>query len=287
MLKKIPYTDALFIKNYSEYENAFQKIEQLNYLKLSYDDMKELIEIKYKIPILQNFYPILGKSEMELYRIRRVSEFKEDKNLISSFSAPPNTKSKIGRANIANKSVLYVTMLPQTAIQELNIQKGEEIYFSMWKFKKNTTIGGAVFLKNKDLMPASWNKIICNQENRFRQKLLCYNKEISDSCIFIRDKISEWFLKENDYSLSSFLAHYCLYDTDLSAYGYTIDCIIYPSVGDGFRTSNIAISTNSIRKIDLKYIIRGYLNEINDKGIILNVIEIGRPENFEINWKIN
>ncbi len=246
-MKKIPYTDANFIKSISYYQESFAEIEKENFESISYENMKKFIEKDKKIPLLTIFQPYANFSNRTFYRIRKLLDFKEDKNLVSSFGLPPEEYTKRGRANFPFHPVLYLSFLPQTPCKELDVSVGDEIFLTQWELKQDK-VGLVMYLGERNYMDNSWKDIIKKENEILSWKLKSYNTDISASISYVKNKLSTWFLADEKKILSSFLGHYSLYDTNLLQYGYDIDGIIYPSTRDGYKGLNLALS----KKVEIK-----------------------------------
>lgn len=284
-MKNMPYTTAEFIKDKEYYINAFEEVEKavMKIEAFDYELLKKIIEKDFQIPLIQNFFPRFNL-RTPIYRIRNSKDFQNDKSLIESFGAPPAESAKHLRANIENKPVFYGALLPQTAIIECKVEIGEEIFFSTWKLKEKENIGIRPFLKIDNTMPNIWNKIVDRLIMQLNSKLSTYNFNKTNSIKFIIEKLSNWFLIPDNYTLSSFLGHYFLYDTNLLSYGYSTDCILYPSIAHSLEGVNIACSPNCVSKMELTQIVKGRFNYMDDKGLSLSISDVGIPSENTIIW---
>jgi len=278
----IQYTKAEHIKDLCYYEEVFAEIENENFENSTYEAMRKKIEKDKQIPLLQMFRPHANFKSQTFYRIRKASEFKEDKSLSCSFGPPPKEFTKIGRANLSGYPVLYLAFLPQTACRELDISINEEVFLCEWKFIESN-LGGIFYIGESNYMDVSWEQTIQKENEIFNKKLRSYSRETSESLKYIKNKLSSWFLRDNR-SLSSFLGHYFLYDTNLSNYSYPVDFIIYPSVADSYKGANFALASKSINKIELTLVYRAIVNEITDQGVSLTRIEVGKNIGDKIKW---
>lgn len=68
------------MKKASFYELALSTLKSDITEKHSYKEIKAMFS-KLEVPLFQTFYPNLNSHFKSLYRIRRVKDFKEDRNL--------------------------------------------------------------------------------------------------------------------------------------------------------------------------------------------------------------
>ena len=283
----IPYSDGSSIKSIQYYSQAFDEIEKADFSNSNFEEMKYHIEKEMQIPLIQYLRPNIRLNNQPLYRIRKCSGFNENKTYSNAFGAPPILQTKKGRANLPYYPVLYLSFLPQTACAECNVSIGEEIFISSWQFL-DSDICGNFYLGNRTFMHPSWEDIITKNEKIMEKKFSCYNSNVKSAIHYINDRLMTWFLKDDkNYPHSSFLAHYSLYDTDLSKYNSSVDCILYPSVENVYKNANIAVGAKSLHKIHLKTVTHGRLSEISNEGIKLEPIEVGICKNDRVFWSNN
>lgn len=168
------------------------------------------------------------------------------------------------------------------AEEAIALRNRVRVHLTVWKFKTDN-IGTLIYMGEPHYMDVSWGNMIKQENKILNEKLKSYNKNISDSIWYIKNKLSSWFLTDKK-NLSSFLGHYSLYDTDLSRYGHNLDCIIYPSVADGYKAANLALSPKSQNKIEMKFIYKAVLNDVTEQGVHLTRIEVGEISGEKINW---
>jgi len=225
-----------------------------------------------------------------IYRVRKVTDIK-NKFLRSQYSYPPAEFAINYRANLKNHPVFYGADHPGTALVEYLRQRdneenyNQEYMISCWKLNPQIKYYFAIFipsyLKGKNLL-ASFNDIIPEKIAKFNLPNLSEDKIIGATLIY--DYFSELFVKDTNRSISSFIAHYYIYNIPLRP------ILIYPSLEALHVKNNIVLHPNlADENLDLSHIYKVKVEEIKqtnkDKSIKLSMLdEFAIIKNDKIIW---
>ena len=165
-----------------------------------------------------------------IIRARQIDESKEDISKLAAYGPPPAHLTPEGRANLSEQPAFYGTFDARTAMQELKVPKNSECIVSMWEFKA-APAAVTTFLRHTE----SKNDLY-SLDVRLRDSIPANLTGIYSSSSFKRAMLhrSSIFTQDN-YALSSRLAHHATYDNAFETCG-----IIYPSVIDPYR-NNVAL----------------------------------------------
>ncbi len=228
-----------------------------------------------------------------VFRSRIASEIKDKKNP-KEFSYPSDEdNTKIGRANWANRSVLYASDSPYTSLSETKEAKtGNEFYISQWglylgNFKSDKIPFRTFAIDNID-DKNPWNEILKTKNDFF--ELFCKTTTVEEAELksYLIAKLSSLFtnLGEKQYALSAFMADYSMYSPYNMRTDQLCPIIIYPSVTNNHRSCNFAIHPLFVDKwMRLDKVIKIKIEEKNSDGIKYSYSEIGIiDENGQVSW---
>lgn len=193
------------------------------------------------------------------YRLRKLDGYMNPK-LISEYAYPPNhLTNTYQRANIPGNPVLYCSNDASTTIFEVlknssEINPEDTFFLSEWMFKENFNIRITPYLFG-NLAPNSPYRLWTDSTYNQIEQLLKRDFSLEQISGFkkVLEYLSNLFVYENTYTVSSFIAHQHLY-ADLSL---RTDLFIYPSIQTNNYSINFAIHPNVvIEKMCLKRVIK-------------------------------
>lgn len=224
----------------------------------------------------------------KFYRVRK-EEKRFNNSLISEYSHPPAYISNyIQRANLPYHPVFYCSDNPATAIAEAvkNVDKinPKDIYYlSEWEFKPDIKFILSPFIfgnLNENSFYKFWS-----ESNLIKLKKTLEDEgasEAFDSFSEIFRFLSNLFVYENSYVVSSVLAHGHLY----ANHNLRSDLFVYPSVQLDRSSVNYAIHPNAVsEKLKLNKVFKMKFDEIDkNSGIKFQIINFGQNINSVIMW---
>lgn len=228
----------------------------------------------------------------KLYRLREYSE-SINMNLISEFSyLPAPLCQSFRRANYPYNPVFYCSPDLKTAILETvpeisNSSEGNLYLISEWEFRKNESINITPFFagnySNESYLNEVAEALKTNVKNTFSDLSESEAEVFYETIVFL----SNLFVKEETYPITSYLAHSHLYSL---VSPIRTDVFIYPSVKSDTKTINYAIHPNTVDQkmlLNIIYAIRITNLEYADKHIKLSFMleKIGTNSNGIIHWQ--
>lgn len=267
VINQIDVIDELFLKDTCDYGLKMKLEREIRFRPI------HLLQKESRIP----HFPI--------YRVRRSVSVNEDIGTISPFSIPADSIVTRGRANAHNRAVFYASNNIGTAILESRCSLHEDIYLSVWHFEHPFSYMD--YLSTDNLHNTLYSNMYNKRIDLLRKKFSCYTQEETEGLMKSIEKQSRWFLREEDYSISSYISNSHLYETNLDQYGYRIDGILYPSIATNKQSVNFAISRvyaeNSLRCSKLFHL---RIKEINaEKATIDSLIKVGVCEGKKVIWR--
>lgn len=225
----------------------------------------------------------------QFYRLRRLSKTFNEK-LISEYSYPPNHYVKTyQRANIPYHPVFYCSDNPSTAIMET--VRGEErlrtdivYYMSEWETKDDQDIRICPFIFDNVSEDNPYRRLTEINKIKLFETLKVHTDEEKNSMLQILSFLSNLFIYQDSYVVSSYLAHINLY----ANHNYRPDLFIYPSAQTERKTVNFAFHPNSvIEKLKLKRVYKMRLTHYNEntKAFTVSISWVGENNNGIISWK--
>jgi len=189
----------------------------------------------------------------------------------SQFNAPPAEFTALGRANLASHPVFYGADSPYTAVSEIKVDVGTQVYLSTWRSGTFRPRYSYSLAKES----GSTAKVISQ-----RARLLALvddwsvNNNTKRAVIATLDGLGRVFVDDKTYALSSLIAHHLLYDQQK-------DGIEYPDAtsGTGF---NYALGP---AMFDQLILYRSALVKVSANGEI-ECTEIGLPhQDGSLKWR--
>jgi hypothetical protein len=199
-----------------------------------------LIKEKYfELELSFLFRPIsVPNKDYEFWRVRSgIDSNNENIQTLKPFKAPDPKlfQVKMDRANRPNFPVFYCSEKPQTAILESKFETNtyHTIFLSKWKIKQNVKFSALPFslYHSENINGISTHKLLIDY---LKIGLRNYGVENHINHIKLYNTFVDAFLDENNYQLSSWLAHEVLYNSQ----GF--DCISYPSIQTNKWSTNFA-----------------------------------------------
>jgi hypothetical protein len=224
----------------------------------------------------------------KFYRLRKeIKGFNPD--LISDHSHPPaSVMNYHQRANIPNHPVLYCSDNPNTALTEVlkltgNVNKNEKFYLSEWEIVPDKEIKLSPYFFGNLNQNSFYNK--WSDSNFNKLKITLEKEGIGDSYNSMKHLLtflSNLFVAENSYVVSSYIAHSHLY----AEHTLRSDIFVYPSVQLDRKSVNYAIHPNfACENMRLKRIFQISLDSF-EKGenISITFHNLGINKNSMIFW---
>ena len=259
-----------------EYENLMHK-EIIKCIKIFPQGVLHLDGLNQ--PILK-FFRARPCNEIGLHELR------------AEYSYPPISYSAIKRANLQGYPVFYCAFHAITAIMEV-IQNREtfernrdKLYcISSWRIKDSRNLKLASFIGavDKEHFFYSFSQFQLNELKRqFSEST--ENEEQVEAISELYEFLSNTFLEDKEYGISSYLAHKYLY----ARHTHRADVLMYPSITTDKRTINFAINPNFVdERMYLKYVYLCRVDEVDfNSGVVKFSLEnIGVNKETIIHWK--
>jgi len=270
-----------------DYLRKIIQIEQSVKSDMKYEVVKQIIEEEICFNPIWLLKPF-NKLTKYVYRARNSTTFdNEEKEIefVSSFSIPPDSKTRRGRANIEKMAVKYCSLSSVSTLFETECKAGEVVYIGKWELpkRKNYLLGDFFFL-DTDCHPLfkSHHEIAISH---FKKQFHCESQENMNNIIKgICQKIS-WFLSEDDYSISSYFAHNYIYNFDLSSYKVEVDGIIFPSIAFDKRDINFAFSRNFSEEMICRKIYKMKIIVLNCEKYKVDLLKVGSISGKNVKWE--
>jgi hypothetical protein len=224
----------------------------------------------------------------QFYRLRRyTSSFNE--RLISEYSYPPNHVVKsVQRANLPYYPVFYCSDNPDTAIRETvknEVKEGEQpVYFmSEWSVRGGAKMNLCPFIFD-NVAESNPYRLLSDINKKKLAEIMPMHSEDEMARVFEVFKfLSNLFLYENTYVISSYLAHINLYaDHNLKP-----DVFIYPSVQTKRETVNFALHPNTVaEKLQLQRVFKLIIREYKpgQSRLTVSILSVGHNREGIIYW---
>ena len=175
-------------------------------------------------------------SDLKFFRVRKdLNILKDDISDPLTFSHPPTYLTKVGRANLPNKPVLYASMSPQVAISECDMITNKLGYLSKWSVVKGAS--------NLTISPQMKDNI--NKENPMHGYIANYQRHLEE-------RFKSYPYLEHLKHLGKFIADIycremypykiCSWISDKILYKRDVNAILYPSTKAGYMGMNIAFN---------------------------------------------
>lgn len=266
----------------------WDKYKVLTNPKTFYNRVESVLLEKLKIfPFAFEFHNS-NSFPFKFYRVRK-SEKKFNNSLISEYSHPPaSVINYIQRANLPYHPVFYCSDNPGTAIAEAiknteNVNPKDIYYLSEWEFLPDTKFILSPFFfgnLNKNSFYSFWSdsNLIKLKKTLEKQGEIKAYESFSEIFRFL----SNLFVYENSYVISSVLAHSHLY----ANHNLRADLFVYPSVQLDRTSVNYAIHPNTVsEKLKLNKVFEMKFDEIDkNTGIKFRLINFGQNINSNIIW---
>ncbi len=274
-------------KGIHSFEEAIQKTE----FNFEYENLKSVYLAN--LPFIPTTISLALKEGIYLYRVRAINEKEEDIKKLDTFSYPPIGSTKQNRANLAGNPVLYCSLSGMAALKEYRINgepisSGQELYLSVYKIKQDSSINYIQYLFPESIVKgALYEKINKRKLQQMKGLLKSYQPNKQKAVLKLTNYIAEKFLMKNDYSISSFLSHYYLYEIGQDCRP-GIDAIVYPSVARDANDFNIALHPNAVdNKLELIEVQKLTFTNFVDNGAYVSSEAVGIPVicNGTIGWK--
>ncbi|SFT89070.1 hypothetical protein SAMN04489724_2591 [Algoriphagus locisalis] len=276
--------------------NELLLIKNWDRFKINEDPEKYLKELdKFLLSKLGFFPRFINKFNFsdfpfKFYRLRKFDR-NMNTNLISEYSYPPVEYVKsIQRANLPNYPVFYCTNSPGTAIIE-TIKNGEGVNFekdvfflSEWQINSNAELNVTPFFFESIEKGSIFNFWQNENKRKLKKMLTNFSKDQIDSYLEVLVYLSNLFVFENTYPITSFIAHEHIYAKDK----FSSDMFVYPSFQSKMKTVNYAIHPNVvIEHMKLKSVYNIRVNSIDfEKELIsYSLIKTGDNLNGKLLWK--
>lgn len=255
---------------------------------MSYEVVKQIyLDLFDSLPPV-GILPSVSVPLTEIYRCRTIEEG-DDISQWNSFSYPHDTEDvKQGRANIKGHPVLYGSFTEDSAIREvINARtEKENVYVGTWAVNSGVTYNlCSLILPTQEDFNITLNEHYESIATRFKKMVRGYSIEKQEAIRLLYEKISSYFLLENDTTLSSFFSHFFLYD-GFNRSLLRADIILYPGLKSGKKTFNLAIHKDfADRNMSLCEVKYKMVQEFVSNGTYVSPLAFGQPkEDRTIDW---
>jgi len=219
-----------------------------------------------------------------LFRVRKnnINYKNENANSIKTFSLPPDSVVDRGRANILGKSVFYASNNIGTAIAE-TLNDRSNFFLSVWRLNDPFNLYEFVSTDraSSEVLKSRYYRKKAALKNSFRE----YSEDESEKLIESIAVQTSWFLRDSDYSLSSYLANNILHNFLVGSRFF--DAIMYPSIKTDKRSVNFAFK-RSFAEQNMRCERIFHINEAiisGDNYRINGLNRIGICNGDSISWK--
>lgn len=277
----------------------FYKILDLALEKLDYKTFttKDFINFRNYIKFAYNYIIILA-NKIEIYQLYRIVinehiiKLKQSITKQKFLTYPPNhivkKINRYNRANTPNTTIFYGSETIDGAINELkqHINIGDLITVSKWIPTRKAEFISYPISHSKQGYGINFNSTKALhgyiESTKKQNKLLT---EFMDRYFFI---LGKEFSKPNnhhfEYLISSTFSEDILDNPQNKNTNFDIECIVYPSVGNKFKTSNVAVRKDIFRhNFELSKVIEFEITETHfDNQQLVNVesINLVKYKNF-------
>lgn len=287
----IPYAKDESLPALKNIIEGLDVIETLNLEGLDYSEIKKIFVDNLGIhpPLF-----ILPAAEpfTDIYRASLIENGELDISDINSFSHPPKEFAERGRANLKGFPVFYSTIDINTALRERkkkngeSLAKGDIIYLSKWATKQNVQINYSQFVFDSTVEIGDFiREIYNNMVEKLKKMSTPYSVDKQDAFMTLSQRIGKYFIEKENYTISSFLGHYLLYDNNADT-PLRINAVLYPSIQAGLNSINLAIHPDYVKdNMELVNVQKVEFDCFENDGCILSFKEVGYPnENKIIEW---
>lgn len=231
------------------YNDLRIRLNNFNYSTINETNINDFIGY---IDYAYNFV-LLNSNRIELFETYRLV-FNEDfksKGNIKELSYPPietvREKKLFNRANSYNSNVFYSSESIDTTFKELRPEKSSIVTLGVWRPKGNNTFLSYPIMANpsvpflSEISKFSTNAY-CQIKNRFHPLM----GEFMDGYFnLLNQEYSKGIQNKIEYILS---ANFSEKIFELRENDWTYDCIVYPSVGNEYISSNLAFRPSVVDK---------------------------------------
>lgn len=209
-----------------------------------------------------------------LYRIVVNEQINGSKNSLtkkSFLTYPPlhivQKNKKYNRANTPNTTVFYGSESIDTALNEVRPNSGDVITIGFWEPTKKNIFNSYPITHSFDgygINYASTRAVLALLELRQNRYKKFYDSYMEPHLSILGYEFSKPIKHHYEYLISSMLAEEIL-NSPLNRNTYfDFECLIYPSVGNKFQTSNLAIKSEVFRNnFELSKVIELEVTSIN------------------------
>ena len=247
--------------NHMKTQDIVNRISTFKSLTPSITPIEELRKnFAAALPVFLVLHGDIMTSRKEFYRIRKHAEFILTK--YDDFWCPPQKDISVGRLNVQNQQILYLSLDPITPFHEANIEPGDYFTFMYYKYKTEAKIS-ALFLEG---LPDESELIL--RKNGINDKgFLNY----TILCDFLKGEMIKPVGKGTEYIyiVTNLIKEYL--DPSQTEQGY-----LYSSVKD-FARRNLAVKQNIAKSLlDCTGSIHGRFIEYRDNGTKVTMSIFGR-----------
>lgn len=263
------------IPTLEEVKKAIDELKKIDFKKIDdFENSEEFLlymdnTFNKIFPSFHNMAQIINpnKFPFKLFRVREFESIK-NKDLFCEYSYPPPYFVQDGRCNIRNKPIFYCSSDPITALLEVARNKldykSKKFCISTWTLINNDKDFVLDCFLQSQLHPLNAfqelaNNFLNNIEKAFEYKI---DENQKLGVIEFYRFLDSIFIEDNNYVISSYLAHRRLY----ANHNFRSDMIIYPSAQSDSKSVNFAIQPNFVdncMQVERFYILT--LDSYNDK----------------------
>lgn len=230
----------------------------------------------------------LGNSDsfpFKLYRVRKKTA-NMNQSLLSEYSHPPVSLCKsYQRANIPYHPVFYCSANPGSALSETRKDNfKEQTYFlSEWEFRPNEKINICPFVFDNFHVESHYYPLSEQYLQKARDVVKDYTQSEIDAFEEVLKFLSQLFMYENAYVVTSFIAHFNLY----ANHSNRSDVFMYPCLPSNRKSINFAIHPNAVtQKMVLNKVFQLRIKDLDlvEGNFTISFIDMAKNINGKLVW---
>ena len=241
-------------KIFEELEEFYKELNKelllLDYASLTASDLKDFknyVQYAFNSHVLVSNQLIIVRNLYRLVVNENVSKKNEPITDIKYLTYPTieivQNLGKYNRASTSNTTLLYLTESVDTALKEIHPPLNKLITIGVWTPKNKRTFTHYPITHHDKAIEV--NEQTAEGYNAAQQLSNIYDpvlvRYMNNYFKLLSREYSKSVSHHHQYALSALLSEYILSPKDVGA-NYNYDCIVYPSVGNGYVTRNLAIN---------------------------------------------
>lgn len=239
----------------SYYQELFSELQKLDYSKFSKSDIFE-----FKNYIFYAFnYEVLFTNDVTIFKVFRVVI---NENVVGSkdsiekkgfLTYPPlhiiKKRGRYNRANTKHTTVFYGSETIDTALNELRPKKGDVVTVGIWEPTRKGSFISYPISHSKEALGVNEN--VRSAMRAFIEFKKTHPKPLVSFMeayfVLVGSEFSKQITHHFEYMISSMLSERIFDNTNRKGTPWDIEMILYPSVGNRYKTINFAIRRDVFR----------------------------------------